>query len=46
LESIRPFVDGVFVYDTGSTDDTVALLERLNERRMYARQSGRDGRRA
>lgn len=31
LESVRPFVDGVFVYDTGSTDGTVELLERLNE---------------
>lgn len=31
LESIRPFVDGVFVYDTGSTDDTVAVLEALND---------------
>ena len=29
LESFRPFVDGVFVYDTGSTDGTVELLERL-----------------
>jgi len=31
LDSIRPFVDGVFVYDTGSDDDTVELLERLND---------------
>lgn len=31
LDSIRPFVDGIFVYDTGSTDDTVELLEKLNE---------------
>ncbi len=30
LESFRPFVDGVFIYDTGSTDDTLLVLERLN----------------
>jgi glycosyltransferase involved in cell wall biosynthesis/uncharacterized protein (UPF0297 family) len=31
LESIRPFVDGIFVYDTGSTDATVEKLLALNE---------------
>lgn len=31
LASIRPFVDGVFIYDTGSTDGTLALLQKLNE---------------
>lgn len=31
LESVRPFVDEINVYDTGSTDGTVALLERMNE---------------
>lgn len=30
LVPIRPFVDGIFVYDTGSTDDTILVLERLN----------------
>jgi glycosyltransferase involved in cell wall biosynthesis len=27
LDNINPHVDGVFIYDTGSTDDTVALAE-------------------
>lgn len=27
LDSIRPHVDGIFVYDTGSTDDTVEKME-------------------
>lgn len=31
LDSIRPHVDGIFVYDTGSTDDTVAMLEKQGE---------------
>lgn len=30
LASVRPFVDHVFVYDTGSTDGTVELLESMN----------------
>jgi len=30
LESFRPFVDGVFIYDTGSTDATILVLERLD----------------
>jgi glycosyltransferase involved in cell wall biosynthesis len=29
LASIRPFVDGVFVYDTGSTDGTLKVLKKL-----------------
>src|SRR6478609_4928618 len=29
LTSIRPFVDEVNIYDTGSTDGTLALLDRL-----------------
>ena len=29
LDSIRPHVDGIFVYDTGSTDDTVEYLNSL-----------------
>jgi glycosyltransferase involved in cell wall biosynthesis/2-polyprenyl-3-methyl-5-hydroxy-6-metoxy-1,4-benzoquinol methylase len=37
LASIRPFVDGVFVYDTGSTDDTLGVLERLNDQHVYAK---------
>lgn len=31
LTEIRPFVDGVFIYDTGSTDGTLGVLERLNQ---------------
>lgn len=31
LTSIRPFVQGVFIYDTGSTDGTFELVEKLNE---------------
>lgn len=31
LQSIRPHVDGVFIYDTGSTDGTVELLEELDK---------------
>jgi glycosyltransferase involved in cell wall biosynthesis len=31
IEGMRPFVDGIFVYDTGSTDDTVAKLRAYNE---------------
>lgn len=30
LDSIRPWVDGIFIYDTGSTDGTLDLIERLN----------------
>ena len=30
LTSIRPFVDEVNIYDTGSTDGTLALLDRLS----------------
>jgi tetratricopeptide (TPR) repeat protein len=32
LESVRPFVDEVNVYDTGSTDGTLELLEELAKR--------------
>lgn len=31
LDSIRPFVDQVCVYDTGSTDGTLELLDRLGQ---------------
>lgn len=31
VDSIRPFVDGIFVYDTGSEDSTVEILEKLNQ---------------
>lgn len=31
LQSVRAHVDAVFVYDTGSEDGTIALLETLNE---------------
>lgn len=31
LETIRPHVDGIFIYDTGSTDGTFELIELLNE---------------
>jgi hypothetical protein len=34
LDSIRIHVDEINVYDTGSTDGTVELLERLNEREL------------
>ena len=30
IDSIRPFVDEINVFDTGSTDGTVALLRKLN----------------
>lgn len=30
LDSIRPFVDGIFVYDTGSTDDTLEKLAKVH----------------
>ena len=30
LASVRPFVDAINIYDTGSTDGTLDLLERLN----------------
>jgi 2-polyprenyl-3-methyl-5-hydroxy-6-metoxy-1,4-benzoquinol methylase/glycosyltransferase involved in cell wall biosynthesis len=30
LDSIRPFVDAVYIYDTGSTDGTFRLIEKLN----------------
>lgn len=33
LDSIRPYVDEICVYDTGSTDSTVALLHKLNRRK-------------
>ncbi len=29
IASIRPHVDGVFIFDTGSTDDTPEILEAL-----------------
>src|SRR6266498_2490360 len=31
LDSIRPFVDEINIYDTGSTDDTLSILERLDQ---------------
>lgn len=34
LTSLRPFVDEVNVFDTGSTDGTVALLKALNRKRV------------
>ena len=30
LASIRLFVDGIFIYDTGSTDRTLELVEKMN----------------
>lgn len=33
IASIRRHVDGIFIYDTGSTDGTLELLERLNAER-------------
>jgi glycosyltransferase involved in cell wall biosynthesis len=38
LDSIRPHVDEVNVYDTGSTDGTLELLERLGSARGHRRQ--------
>lgn len=35
LDSIRPFVDEINVYDTGSTDGTLDLLEKLAARRAF-----------
>lgn len=34
IASIRPFVDEINVFDTGSTDDTVSLLKRLNRKKV------------
>lgn len=34
IASIRPFVDEINIYDTGSTDGTVELLRRLNRKRV------------
>ena len=34
LDSVRPFVDGIFVFDTGSTDGTVELLRKLARRKI------------
>jgi glycosyltransferase involved in cell wall biosynthesis/tetratricopeptide (TPR) repeat protein len=34
LETIRPFVDEINVFDTGSTDGTVALLRQLNRKKV------------
>src|SRR5581483_9659542 len=31
LARIRPFVDEIYVYDTGSTDQTLEIIERMNE---------------
>src|SRR5688500_3788195 len=40
LASIRPFVDEINVYDTGSTDDTFELLAKL-ERQREVKANGR-----
>lgn len=40
LASIRPFVDEINVFDTGSTDDTVALLKRLNRKKVTTLEDG------
>lgn len=41
IESIRPFVDEINVYDTGSTDNTVALLRKIDRKRsVYLKQDG------
>lgn len=37
LAAIRPHVDGVFVYDTGSTDGTLEKLAELNEQQTLLR---------
>ena len=40
LTSIRPHVDGIFIYDTGSTDGTLKLIERLNDAAAYVDSDG------
>lgn len=40
IDSIRPFVDEICVYDTGSTDETVELLEGLNDDVLYISPEG------
>lgn len=42
LDSIRPFVDEINVFDTGSTDETVSLLRRLNRKKIL-RVDGPEG---
>lgn len=42
LNSIRPWVDEINVFDTGSTDGTVPLLRQLNRKKML-RGPGPDG---
>ena len=36
LDSIRPYVDEINIYDTGSTDGTLELLEKLSRREAKA----------
>jgi hypothetical protein len=42
IDSIRPYVDGIFVYDTGSTDGTQKLLRQLGKtkQRTYCPDCG------
>ena len=42
IDSIRLYVDEINIYDTGSTDGTVELLERLNEKKSqgFVKQTG------
>lgn len=40
LASIRPYVDEINVFDTGSTDETVQLLKRLNRQKLLRDEEG------
>jgi glycosyltransferase involved in cell wall biosynthesis len=40
LNSIRPFVDEIDIYDTGSTDDTGKILRRLNNKTVLKLKQG------
>jgi 2-polyprenyl-3-methyl-5-hydroxy-6-metoxy-1,4-benzoquinol methylase/glycosyltransferase involved in cell wall biosynthesis len=41
LASVRPIVDGVFIYDTGSTDGTFDLIKRLNKFHSWKLEDGK-----
>jgi len=40
LDSIRPYVDEINIYDTGSTDGTLELLEKLSKQKSLLFQEG------
>lgn len=41
LNSVLPFVDRVLVWDTGSTDKTVAVIRSINNSKISFKQAGR-----